>query len=622
MKKDRSRRTLWVLAVAMVLPIGVLSWLSVRLLQQDRDAERQRQSDALQVRARTLALDMLTWLQDLEPRMMRGEGIPLSGTGPEPSRDLPLLYRASVPVDEQIRTAELKTAENLEYRSHDLVAAVRAYRAAAETNAMQVRAAALLGLGGVLSKVGELDGALAAYTELGRLPTVQVAGQPAGLVALNARCRSLERAGHTARLRSEAVGFARTLHAGGWLIDRPTFEHYQDSLQRWGAPEPPREALARTRAAIGLWEAWRDGTLSIRGQRLIRTDSETLLATWTTTASRPVLWLTTSSDLNAALGPVARTHKLRITAYDDEDRVLFGEGDVAGPLMTKGETRLPFALRVADLDLAAVHIQERRRRLLLITSLSIAFVLMIAAAGVLYRTTVREVALARQQADFVSAVSHEFRTPLTSMRHLADLLATRQVSTEERRAHYYRLLTAETERLNRLVESLLSFGRIEAGGYAWRLQPTDVGRVVASVADEFRHEGGARLRMLYCEVEPDLPAVRADVDALSRAVWNLLDNAIKYSAPDAPVSVTVTRSGSSVSIAVGDRGIGIRPEGFESVFRKFVRGAAAKQAGIGGVGIGLALVNEIVTAHGGSVRLKSEPGHGSTFTLVIPCIES
>ena len=621
MKRLRSLPALW-LAAATLIPIGVLSWLGIRVLQQDGDAARQRRSVDLQVTAGRLSLDLAAWLQELDARVLRGEGVTFNATGPEPTRELPLLYAASFLSAGAIRTAELAAAEILEYQNQNLTAAADAYRRAAQSNSRQVRAAAWLGLGAVLLKSGDLESALAAYRELERLSDVQVAGEPAALFALKARCRALDQSGQSARLRSEATSLARTLHAGGWLIDRPTFENYQNDLRRWGAPEPPVEMAARTRAALELWQNWHDGKLPPRGQRIVSVGADRVLATWATTSGRTVVWLTTANELDSAFRPLARALALSISAYDDEDRVMFGDDSSAGPLLTKSETRLPFSLRVAPLDTAVIDLQDRRRRRVLMSSLAVAFVLIIAAAFGLYRTTVRQLALAKQQTDFVSAVSHEFRTPLTSMRHLTDLLSTRQVASEERRTHYYKLLTHETERLHRLVEGLLSFGRIDAGGYAWRLEPVDVGVMAAAVCADFKNEPQARSREIACDIESELPAVRADSEALSRALWNLLDNASKYSAADAPVSVSVRRAGQVVHIAVGDRGIGIQPEERESVFQKFVRGAEAKRAGIGGVGIGLTLVSRIIEAHGGSVQVDSEPGRGSTFTLVIPCIES
>jgi signal transduction histidine kinase len=239
----------------------------------------------------------------------------------------------------------------------------------------------------------------------------------------------------------------------------------------------------------------------------------------------------------------------------------------------------------------------------------------------LYRATTREMVLAREQADFVSAVSHEFRTPLTSMRHLTDLLVSRGVTSEERRTQYYGLLANETERLHRMVESLLSFGRIEGGGYAWQLTTADAGELVNGILEEFRRESLAEGRAVICEVEDDLPAIRADREALSRALWNLLENAAKYSEAGSEIRVFARRLGNTILIGVGDRGVGIPPNEHEKIFQKFVRGAEAKRAGVRGVGIGLALVKRIVEAHGGTVQVESEPGRGSTFTLVLPCHE-
>jgi signal transduction histidine kinase len=246
---------------------------------------------------------------------------------------------------------------------------------------------------------------------------------------------------------------------------------------------------------------------------------------------------------------------------------------------------------------------------------------MLAAAVVIYRVTTRELMLARQQSDFVSAVSHEFRTPLTSMRHLTDLLVSRSVASEERKTQYYELLAHETERLHRMVEGLLSFGRIEAGSYAWRLEPADAGELMRIIVQDFRREASAAGRQIACEIPEELPMIRVDRDALFSALWNLMENAAKYSPPASPIRVFVRRHQDRILLGVEDQGSGIPPGEQQRIFQKFVRGADAKQAGIRGVGIGLALVQRIVEAHGGSVQLQSEPGRGSTFTLVLPCPE-
>jgi signal transduction histidine kinase len=118
-----------------------------------------------------------------------------------------------------------------------------------------------------------------------------------------------------------------------------------------------------------------------------------------------------------------------------------------------------------------------------------------------------------------------------------------------------------------------------------------------------------------------VPPLRADRDAFGRALWNLLDNAAKYSPADAPIHVGLGRENGRVAISVRDQGCGVAPADRERIFQKFVRGAGARESGIKGTGVGLAMVDRIVRAHGGEIRLDSEPGNGSTFTMLLPAAE-
>jgi len=321
----------------------------------------------------------------------------------------------------------------------------------------------------------------------------------------------------------------------------------------------------------------------------------------------------------AAWGPLWRAQGLEVALSSIEGHPIVGERVAGGITLAPSDTRLPFmvtaSLAVGD-DSA-----DARRRLFLI-GLVAAVLLTLGTSYALYRTTTREIALARQQADFVSSVSHEFRTPLTSMRHLTELLASNSITSEERKSHYYALLAHETERLHRMVDSLLSFGRMNAGAYAWQLESAEIGELVSAVVDEFRRDAAAEHHTVTSEVDADLPGIRADREAVSRALWNLLENAAKYSEPTTPIRVFARRQGDTVLVGVQDAGYGIPASEHERIFQKFVRGDDATRAGVRGVGIGLALVTRIAEAHGGSVRLESEPGRGSTFTLVLPCLES
>ncbi|MBI1876258.1 MAG: hypothetical protein HYS05_20530 [Acidobacteria bacterium] len=614
-----NRRIPALLAAATLIPIGALSWLGLRTLQQDRELERQRRRERLEVAAGRLALDVERRLQAVEEQLASGHGIRFVPTGVESGEDLTILYQPTE-FPAAHATSALAAAEVEEFRLRDLVAAATTYRRLAASSKPAVRAAALVGLGRVLRQRGDHEGALQVYADLEQLGPIAVAGQPAGLVARQGRCKVLEDAGDADRLRQEAADLGRELNAGGWPIDRATFDLYRDMLARWNGPPTSSEAIARTEAALELWRAWRRGDLAARGRRFLRQKAGPVLALWIGGPERPIVWIATAAEIEATWRPLWESQSLAVALSDTEGQLVFGVPRTGGISFTPSETRLPFIVSVSSVG--TPEAESDRMRAILIGGLLGAFALMLAAAYGLYRATARELLLARQQSDFVSAVSHEFRTPLTSMRHLTELLASRSITSEERKVYYYELLAQETERLHRMVESLLSFGRIDVGAYAWRLEPADVNDIVSGIVEEFRGEPLARGRHVLCEIEDGLPPIRADREALSRALWNLLENAGKYSELGRPIRVFARRQRDSVLVGVGDEGVGIPSEEQQRIFHQFVRGADAKRAGIRGVGIGLALVKRIVEAHGGSVQLDSEPGRGSTFTLVLPCLGS
>ena len=273
----------------------------------------------------------------------------------------------------------------------------------------------------------------------------------------------------TRSLTGAAADLAAVLYSGRWPIDRSTFLLYREMLERWGAPPLPADSLARTESATELWHLWRRGDLPSRGRRLLQREHAPVLALWAGSGESAIASLSTANDLEQALQPLASAQGLALSVTGTDGAAVFGDTRT-GISLTPDETRLPFIMRAAPHSTNAEP-QESVRRAVIISALSLAFALMAAAAFGLYRATTRQLLLARQQSDFVSAVSHEFRTPLTSMRHLTELLVSRSITSEERRTQYYELLAHETERLHRMVESLLSFGRIDAGAYAWKLEP-------------------------------------------------------------------------------------------------------------------------------------------------------
>jgi signal transduction histidine kinase len=439
----------------------------------------------------------------------------------------------------------------------------------------------------------------------------------------------LEELGRTAELRQEARNLHDDLMGRRWLLDRASYFYYRDQATGWLDGEPTadiaREALAE--AVAWLWEnrrALAGAAGSHSRRRSFRSHD----------ISITLLWQVSGRGLTAlAAGPAYQRNcwfdplvakpdfqNIRLTVRDPDRTLVYGtEPPPGSPAASRPASAagLHWDIVLANADPEAALNQFAQRRRLMMTGLAMLALLVIAASYFIGRAVSRELAAARLQSDFVSAVSHEFRTPLTSMRQFTEMLVEDEALPADKRKEFYRAQERATRRLSRLVESLLDFGRMEAGARPYRLERLDAGRLVKATVEEFKREAAADSLSMESMVPDEGPIVKADGEALAQALWNLLDNAVKYSGENAFVRVEV-EPGDPVSIRVRDRGIGISPSEKDRIFRKFVRGSSAKARDVKGTGIGLAMVKHIVDAHGGKVLVASEPGKGSTFTILLP----
>lgn len=613
MAVDDLRRVSWRLALLTLLPLCVLAWLAVGMLAGERDAERQRHADRLRLIADRLAVDIQRRMQELEETQA---SVRLTPAGPQALNGTTLLYGPTRPASQWWDEPALAEAERLEFDEPNPQAAARLYRQAARRGDAPTRAHALAALTRVLRQQHAYGEALEATRALEGLGATLVAGHPAALLAHQARLRLYAEQGDRTRLARAAMAFAAAAYDGRWALDRAGFEEARQAILAAGGPPPPALAVARTRAAFALWQEWQQGRLPTRGRRLLDDPTAPVLAAWGGGTAAPQIWFGSLDDLQRTWLPVASQQGASLSAFSVEGRHLFGPRGGGGISVTPAETRVPVVLHVALPDGIPDPVSRSRQRVVAAV-LGGAFLLLVGVAWSLSRTTHRELSLARQQTEFVAAVSHEFRTPLTSMRHLLDLLSTRPVPAE-RRAHYYGLLIQESDRLQRMVETLLTFGRLEAGAHGWRMQPVIVRTLLDDVVDTFRREPLSRGRDVSCTIGPGAEQIVGDAEALARALWNLVENAAKYSPPGSPIALSAMREGDAVRLTVADQGPGIEAADRHRIFGKFQRGRAAIHDGVRGVGIGLALVRLIAEGHGGSVSLTSVPGRGSAFTMTCP----
>ena len=349
--------------------------------------------------------------------------------------------------------------------------------------------------------------------------------------------------------------------------------------------------------------------------------SDPVLLAWRATPNRFLAVAAGPRYLSSLWSGALPDKRIRFAITDTQGRTIFGlppEPSARSALRSAAVTMLPWTIHVASVDLTEVVAGFAARRRLLLGSLLVLAALLMTSSYFIVRAMTRELAVARLQSDFVASVSHEFRSPLTSIRQLSSMLVQGRLPSEEQRRRSYELLAGESGRLERLVEGLLNFGLMEAGEARYRLENIDGGELVRDTVESFQRTVSAQ----GYQVELALPAVtcriRADRDALGRALWNLLDNAVKYSPEARTVWVDMAVQGDRLAIGVRDQGMGIPAAEQRSIFQKFVRGENSRQAGIKGAGLGLAMVQHIVAAHGGEIRLESVPGKGSRFTILIP----
>ena len=407
----------------------------------------------------------------------------------------------------------------------------------------------------------------------------------------------------------------RDLQAGRWALSRTSYEYYAGELS----------SITQIAAAPPLWEEaahalatfWRSAGIA-SGERVIWVqDSEPMLLVWRARGDAVAGMAFKADHIQTVAGGLARVC-LRARNTRPAHPVPSPElatnrliGFCRLPMRTGDSRRYPYR-RTAE---------AHGRQALLLTGLSLVIILVLTGSYAVVKAVSRELAVARLQADFVSAVSHEFRSPLTTLRSMSEMLERGRVPSEERKQRYYGLMARETERLHRLVEDLLDFGRMEAGAKQYDMRPTDVSTLVTQAVAEFCEEKAAS--GFDIEIR-DMAAgtVLGDADALRRAMRNLLENAVKYSADSRKVNVDVRIEHGHVCISVQDYGMGISPADLKRIFHKFERGTAAKASSIQGTGLGLAMVHGILRAHGGSVRVESEENRGSTFTMLLPCAEA
>lgn len=574
--------------------------------------------------------------------------------------------------DEETFAAIVARGEELEYQEGDLPRAIAVYREVEdEVASPQLRAIAESYVGRAQLKNGQYEDALVTFRELLRrhpeerdlnkmylrfLAQYQIASAHEGLDQPREALDALVELHHDLHRRSDAINTVQfsyyselTQALAARLLSAPGLAnpaHYQHQFRQLG-DRIKQDVSARYLAEVLDDELRRLITRRRQYSSRVRflsdhAEGEPFLIAYRHVPDRTGTFVTglvaaqiDLEKLRAEMHPAMQRH-----AQDTEEVTLTVRGPAGAAIFgPRRQAATPIALHALEPPFefweVAVYLDDVPRALRKIdlrTSLWLALtvsllLVIVVGAAVFSRRARREVFLARSRTTFVSNVTHELRTPLSSIRMFAEMLEMelqekgwpRGIKSRVQWAQYLGIIRKESERLGRLIENVLDFSRIEQRRRHWHFAERDLAEVLTHAVESFRPHAEAAQFRLDLEIRGRLPILHLDADALSQVFLNLMSNAVQYSDDTREIRVRAWTDRGAAHVEVADRGIGIAPRDLRKVFDEFYSGRQRMDArNPGGLGLGLTLARAIARAHGGDITVRSTVGRGSTFTVTLP----
>jgi signal transduction histidine kinase len=649
------RRQVLLFLGAIILPCIVLVAMSVRMMAQQRELAEKRLADERSQVVRNIHQELVTRLE----RIALQEASSLAaGRGPPSPRhyenpevvlvgriegDRLLLPWEAVRKGDETRfvlaeaalATTIRQGESREFVDKDFAGAATKYRdAMAASHHPALVGQAQLRLARALRSLGRRDEALINYRTVLSLPweVTDEHGNPlflyaaAGLLETDAEKRKvierlteeMERQGWVPPTAAAMLqGLAAALMESGEPAEREAAETLWREFVAYRDLVEQALALRDDFPRLGLLPTRRDRTAD-REARWVPYGSDD--------SYRKKRWLVTVAPPIGTLAPVAVVVRAEAILEPLEaiefSGTAVGRARVVTDGSTSGESLAPVfpELRVvfevpADAEAARRWNPENTFYVVIVI---VVLSVTLFGAYLVWRDVRRELGLAQMRSQFVSSVSHELKTPLTSIRMFAETLRMGRTRDEATRNEYLETISNECERLTRLLNNVLDFSKIEQGQKSYHFRQACLADTVRTAARAMRYplsQEGHRLRV---DLEETLPETRIDPDALEQAILNLLANAMKYSPEGSEIDLRLARQDSQAVIQVTDRGVGIPREQHARIFEKFYRLSTQDNELVPGTGLGLTLVEHIANAHGGHVDVTSTVGQGSTFSIHLP----
>ena len=278
----------------------------------------------------------------------------------------------------------------------------------------------------------------------------------------------------------------------------------------------------------------------------------------------------------------------------------------------------PWKLLVSQPAFSDLELTARRENFLYGALLAFIVALMLMGAFLMVRDISRESETTRLKTEFVHNISHELKTPLTLIRLYGETLQRKEDLENDEKKEAYKIITKESERLSHLINNVLDFSRIEMGRKEFDFKKGTLAQIVCDTLESYRYHLEKKGFSIKKEIASDLPETNFDEEAVASVLVNLLSNAMKFSPKIKEVTVKLFKANGNAILQVADKGIGILPKDTSRIFNRFYRAKNEIVSDTRGSGLGLTLVKHIAEAHGGRIKVESEPGKGSVFSVIFP----
>jgi len=310
--------------------------------------------------------------------------------------------------------------------------------------------------------------------------------------------------------------------------------------------------------------------------------------------------------------------------YDDKGQQVIGEETVEGELFSTLNLKNHFTGWKAELYLRQGVFKEaaNKKMLAYIWVAATVIVLMLASTLLASKAVLKQAKLNKLKNDFIATITHELKTPLSSMRVLVDTLLEGRCESRQQETDYLHLISKENARLSRLIDNFLTFSRMERNKQAFDFAPTNPAQIAKAAAEAVQTKFNKENCKFNVTIEDNLPSIMADKDALVTVLVNLLDNAYKYSYDDKQIELKAFADKELVCFSAKDNGIGMTRRQMKKIFDRFYQADTSLSRRTEGAGLGLSIVKFIIDAHKGKIDVESKIGKGSIFTVTLPVIKT